>query len=171
MKEKGFIYKFCIFLEILSILCLLFFVWIVFSNWSNTNTAPDTELSAQTSTPGKGFAIFMFITCLNGNILLIPFCWFPHLSWRGKTLYEILFGKKDNRDDFERRFQQLFLTVGKTGSFLVFALISWQSMLIAQGKLAPYQGRLLLPIIVSEGLILLATLIYYIIKKSRAERR
>jgi hypothetical protein len=120
MNKNNFARKFCLFLEILSILCLFFFVWIIFSDWSNANIDPASASGADQpatgSMPGKGFAIFMFITCLNGNVLTILLFWFPHLSWRGKTIFEILYRQKDNRNEFEA----IAIYSGQNGHNVVF---------------------------------------------------
>jgi hypothetical protein len=174
MNKNNFARKFCLFLEILSILCLFFFVWIIFSDWSNANIDPASASGADQpatgSMPGKGFAIFMFITCLNGNVLTILLFWFPHLSWRGKTIFEILYRQKDNRNEFERQFQQLLFTVGKTGITWSFAILTWQSMLVSQGKVIAVNLNPVLAIIFGTVALTVILLIYYVIVRYRQEK-
>jgi hypothetical protein len=169
MGKRDLITIFNLALEILSTFSLVFLILVISSDWNpitnSVGVALDSAQSGGSLLAGKGLAIYLFIVTIAGNIYLIPLCWFPTLSLRGKTLYERFTGQKDNRDSLNREFPQLFLTVGKTGVTWTFAILSWQSMLAIQHKRIPYQGKLILGTIIGTALILLGVLIYYVIRK------
>ena len=166
MKRIDTVSKILTFLEFLSILCLFFFVWIILGNWTAEPNGI-IGLSQSGRTPlGKGYAVLFFIISLNANILLILLSWFSNRNWKGRTIYERLMGKKDNRDVITRQFHRLFLTVGKTGITWAFAVISWQLMLLSRRAGNPFLGTLLLAIIIATVLLWIAAVVHYIVRKA-----
>ncbi|MCX6828321.1 MAG: hypothetical protein NT002_03450 [candidate division Zixibacteria bacterium] len=166
MKKIDTISKFLIFLDFLSILALIFFVWIILGNWTAEPNGIIGLSQSGRAPLGKGYAILFFIISLNGNILLILLSSFSDRNWKGRTIYERLMGRKDNRDIITRQFHRLFLTVGKTGITWAFAVTSWQLMLLSRSAGNPFLGTLLVAIIIATVLLWIAAVVHYIVRKA-----